>query len=99
MKLTDGTRKKPNINLWQQRCEVCGRPDIVDFYVKTETWKRVVPTQFSNSAVCLICFDAFASVRNVDYVSDLDAELCFEGLQGSLLLRIKTRNSANTVNL
>ena len=77
----------------KQRCKVCGRPDIVSFSVDDKTWNKVVPPQFQNRVVCLLCFDSFASVRGVQYVKSLK-ELFFVGDMASCELKIINRKEA-----
>lgn len=49
---------------FSQRCDVCGRPDVVDFHVNDNSWEQIVPFQFHNSVVCLTCFDYFVSAKD-----------------------------------
>ena len=82
------------MSLWPQRCKVCGRVDKFNFTVSDEIWKKVVPMPFQNHVVCLTCFDAFASLKGIDYANDISAEIYFDGDKGSFELRIVTRSSA-----
>lgn len=45
-----------------QLCKVCGRTqDEVDFCVSDREWLAIVPARWRCSAVCLACFERFAS--------------------------------------
>lgn len=53
----------------QQTCKVCGRPqNEVDFTVSDRTWSAVVPALWERLAVCLACFDRFASEQGIHTV-------------------------------
>src|SRR5262245_63292155 len=56
----------------RQTCKVCRCPDKFDFSVPDEMWKRVVPLEYQQGVVCLDCFDAFASERQIDYSDSID---------------------------
>lgn len=48
----------------QQSCKVCHRQmDEVDFVASDVDWRRVVPARWQPVAVCLHCFEVFASER------------------------------------
>lgn len=52
-----------------QLCKVCGRAqDEVDFVASEQTWTRVVPARWQRWAVCLACFERFASERGLPVV-------------------------------
>jgi hypothetical protein len=53
----------------QQLCKVCGRAqDEVDFAVSDRAWDAVVPARWHGRAVCLSCFDRFATERGLHIV-------------------------------
>jgi len=62
----------------QQTCKVCGRKDKFNFNVQNETWEEVIPPMLQNNVVCLACFDAFASLKKINYVIE---SLYFAGEQ------------------
>ena len=74
--------------IWKQRCDVCKRPDILDFHVPDDVWESIVPEQFVNKVVCLYCFDKLASAKGIYYVDSLKKEMFFAGEMGSLILNI-----------
>jgi len=82
------------VSLWPQRCKVCGKRDKFNFSVPDEVWKAVVPKPFQNRVVCLACFDAFASMRGIDYADAIRSEVYFEGDKASFVLRIVSRVEA-----
>jgi hypothetical protein len=67
----------------RQRCNVCHCEEKFNFYVPTQTWKKVVPEEYQKKVVCLPCFDSFAQARNVSY-SDAIEELYFAGEKAAL---------------
>lgn len=53
----------------RQMCKCCGRvQDEVDFIVSARTWAAVVPARWDGLAVCMACFDRFASDRGLHTV-------------------------------
>jgi hypothetical protein len=62
----------------RQTCKVCNCPDKFDFNVPDEIWTKVVPRQNQSGVVCLDCFDAFASAKQIDYSDSIDV-LYFAG--------------------
>ena len=51
----------------RQTCKACGRPDLFNFHVSDEIWRRIVPGELYRSVVCLACFDKFAREMGVGY--------------------------------
>ena len=82
------------MSLWPQRCKVCGKRDKFNFTVPDDIWEKVVPKPFRNSVVCLACFDAFASMRGIDYADAIAAEVYFAGDKASFTFRIVSRAGA-----
>lgn len=60
-------------------CKVCGRPDKFDFNVTDAEWARIVPDPYRSLAVCLSCFDLFATTTRQPYSV---TALWFAGDQG-----------------
>lgn len=58
------------IDTQQQTCKVCGRPMKLDFRVPDTVWKIAVPEEYHNLAVCLYCFDEFASRTGIEFAID-----------------------------
>ena len=78
--------------VWKQRCDVCQRPDILDFHVPDDIWESIVTTPYQNKVVCLNCFDKFASRKRIHYVDSLKKEMFFAGEMGCLILNIVSDN-------
>lgn len=52
-----------------QMCKACGRAQSeIGFTVSDVTWTAVVPARWQRWAVCLDCFDRFASERGLHTV-------------------------------
>ena len=62
----------------RQTCKVCKCPDKFDFSVPDQLWRKVVPTGYQSGVVCLDCFDAFASEKQIDYSDSIEV-LYFAG--------------------
>ena len=84
--------------LWIQRCDVCKRPDLLDFYVPDDVWESVAPQKLDEngmkffSVVCLDCFDKLASAKGIHYVDSLNKEMYFLGEMAGLELHIVHRS-------
>jgi hypothetical protein len=77
MKINNLTNYRPAVGR-RQTCKVCKCPDKFDFNVPDEIWRKVVPQENQSGVVCLECFDAFASEKQIHY-SDSIAVLYFAG--------------------
>jgi len=77
MKINNLTDYRPAVGR-RQTCKVCKCPDKFDFNVPDEIWRKVVPQENQSEVVCLECFDAFASEKQIHY-SDSIAVLYFAG--------------------
>ena len=80
------------MSLWPQRCKVCGKRDKFDFTVPDKVWSDIVPPPYQNRVVCLACFDAFASMRGIDYADQILSEVYFAGDKASFTFQIITRS-------
>ena len=74
----------------RQTCKVCWKPDGFDFHMPDEVWEQVVPPEFKNRVVCLLCFDGFADKKGVDYTKYLHT-LHFAGNAACFEFRVKRR--------
>lgn len=81
-----------------QRCKVCGRADHIDFQVPDDVWERVVPLEFRKRVVCIVCFDHFASARNVPYMDSMEKDIYFAGDMGTFCAVIRSRSSADNTD-
>ena len=59
-------------NHQKQTCKHCRKPHKVEFHVCDKLWREIVPVEFQNLALCLECFDFFASKENVFYLNAID---------------------------
>ncbi len=51
-------------------CADCGRNNVLGFSVPDEVWQAVTEgTQFENRVLCILCFDALATERDVDWAA------------------------------
>jgi len=96
MKAPEQYRKRELPEYGPIRCNVCGRADHIDFHVPDDVWEKVVPREFRDCAICLPCFDNFASARNVKYMKFLNDEIYFAGNMGTFIARIMTRTDVQT---
>ena len=51
----------------RELCKRCWRFNPVGFSVPDEVWNRVVPEEFRNRVLCIMCFDYFATEHGVDW--------------------------------
>ena len=71
-----------------QRCKMCGRRDKLGFHVADEIWAAVIPEPMQGFVACLLCFDALAAQKDVDYAPALGRKLWFDGDAVSFDLKI-----------
>ena len=50
----------------QATCAVCGFLENCDFKVMDDVWKTIVPIEYRNQIVCVKCFEAFASAKQIE---------------------------------
>ena len=50
----------------QATCTVCGFLENCDFKVMDDAWKTIVPIEYRNQIVCVKCFEAFASAKQIE---------------------------------
>src|SRR5262249_46316938 len=50
----------------QATCAVCGFLENCDFKVMDDAWKTIVPIEYRNQIVCVKCFEAFASAKQIE---------------------------------
>ena len=72
----------------QQRCKVCWSANGFCFQVPDDIWEAVLPVELQCRVVCLACFDAIASEKNIEYASYIE-QLCFAGRNIGLYLKIE----------
>src|SRR5690606_36929680 len=51
----------------RELCKRCWRFNPVGFSVPDEVWNRVVPEEFRNRVLCIMCFDYFATEHGVEW--------------------------------
>jgi hypothetical protein len=67
----------------RQQCTVCGCEEKFNFHVPDDVWKKVLPSQYQNTVVCLSCFDNFAHEKNISYSRSV-IDLLFAGNKAAL---------------
>jgi len=50
----------------QATCAVCGFLENCDFKVMDDAWKTIVPIEYRSQIVCVKCFEAFASAKQIE---------------------------------
>src|SRR5262249_20447750 len=50
----------------QGTCAVCGFLENCAFKVMDDAWKTIVPIEYRNQIVCVKCFEAFASAKQIE---------------------------------
>jgi len=50
----------------QGTCAVCGFLENCDFKVMDDAWQTIVPIEYRNEIVCVKCFEAFASAKQIE---------------------------------
>lgn len=73
--------------LQRQTCKACHCTDKFNYHVPDAVWDEVVPDQLKESAVCLECFDTFASEKGVRY-ADVLGKLYFAGEKAAIELKV-----------
>lgn len=48
-------------------CKCCGRENPLGFSVPDDVWAAATPERYRNSVLCILCFDYWATVNNVDW--------------------------------
>src|SRR5438046_8768084 len=79
----------------RQRCKACGRPDGFNFQVPDDVWNRIVPDEYKNLVLCLLCFDRFALEAGVNYTSRI-SDVMFVGDGAYFGFGIKRRSWSPT---
>ena len=73
--------------LQRQTCKACHCADKFNYHVPDSLWEEVVPEEFQAAAVCLECFDNFASKKGIKYADALD-KLYFAGDKAAMELKV-----------
>lgn len=51
----------------RETCSICFHVNRVGFSVPDKTWERIVPFQFKNSTVCLLCFTRLGDEKLIQW--------------------------------
>ena len=71
----------------RQTCKACRCADKFNYYVPDSLWEEIVPKQLQEGAVCLECFDKFASERGIKYADALGS-VYFAGEKAAMELKV-----------
>ena len=71
----------------RQTCKACDCADKFNYRVPDQLWERIVPRQLQDGAICLECFDGFASEKGIAYAEAID-ELYFAGDKAAMKLKV-----------
>src|SRR5215831_881429 len=52
----------------QATCAACGFLENCDFKVMDDAWKTIVPIEYRKQIVCVKCFEAFASAKQIELI-------------------------------
>lgn len=50
-------------------CKACNRPNPLGFEVPDDVWAAAVPEHLRNGALCIVCFDVFATENGIDWTA------------------------------
>jgi len=50
----------------RRTCNVCGFLENCDFRVMDDAWRTIVPIEYRGQIVCIRCFEAFASAKQIE---------------------------------
>ena len=73
--------------LQRQTCKACRCADKFNYHVPDSLWAEIVPEQLQQGAVCLECFDKFASEKGKRYADALDT-VYFAGDKAAMELKV-----------
>ena len=73
--------------LHRQTCKACHCADKFNYHVPDRLWEEIVPEKLQGNAVCLDCFDKFASAKGIKYADAIDS-VYFAGDKAAMELRV-----------
>lgn len=58
-------------------CKRCWRFNPMGFHIDDGVWNHVVPPEFRNRVLCLMCFDYFATEHGIDWTKHISKDVYF----------------------